>query len=88
LTAIGRRGGGGKYTATLGGDDTEPAAMGEKTGPGVDYDESGPAIERIVRAYLDVRQSPEETFLETYRRTGIDPFKAALYDEEGEKDAA
>ncbi len=76
------------YQSTLGGDGTETAAIGEKTGPGFAYDEIVPAIERIVRAYLDVRQSPEETFLETYRRTGIDPFKAALYDEEGEKDAA
>jgi len=76
------------YQITLGGDGTETAAIGEKTGPGFAYDEIVPAIERIVRAYLDVRQSPEETFLETYRRTGIDPFKAALYDGEGEKDAA
>ncbi|ESW61043.1 MAG: sulfite reductase [Rhodobacter sp. CACIA14H1] len=76
------------YQITLGGDGTETAAIGEKTGPGFAYDEIVPAIERIVRAYLDVRQSPGETFLETYRRTGIDPFKAALYDGEGEKDAA
>ena len=76
------------YQITLGGDGTETAAIGEKTGPGFAYDEIVPAIERLVRAYLDVRESPEETFLETFRRTGIDPFKAALYGEEGEKDAA
>ena len=76
------------YQITLGGDGTETAAIGDKTGPGFAYDEIVPAIERIVRAYLDVRQSPEETFLETYRRTGIAPFKTALYGEEGEKDAA
>ena len=76
------------YQITLGGDGTETATIGEKTGPGFAYDEIVPAIERIVRAYLDVRHSPEETFLETFRRTGIEPFKAALYDEEGEKDAA
>ena len=29
-----------------------------------------------------------ETFLETYRRTGMAPFKAALYPEEGAQDAA
>jgi len=76
------------YQITLGGDGTETAAIGDKTGPGFAYDEIVPAIERLVRAYLDIRQTPEETFLETYRRTGIDPFKAALYGEEGEKDAA
>ena len=76
------------YQITLGGDGTETAVIGEKTGPGFAYDEIVPAIERIVRAYLSVRQSPEETFLETFRRTGIAPFKAALYDEEGAQDAA
>ncbi|MBA4351736.1 MAG: sulfite reductase [Rhodobacter sp.] len=76
------------YQITLGGDGTETAVIGEKTGPGFAYDEIVPAIERIVRAYLSVRQSPEETFLETFRRTGIAPFKAALYDGEGAQDAA
>ena len=75
------------YQITLGGDGTEDAVIGEKTGPGFSYDEIVPAIERLVLAYLDIRQSPEETFLETFRRLGPDPFKAALY--EGEvQDAA
>ncbi|MBU9696401.1 nitrite/sulfite reductase [Rhodobacteraceae bacterium HSP-20] len=76
------------YQITLGGDGTETAAIGDKTGPGFAYDEIVPAIERIVRAYLDLRQGPAETFLDAFRRVGMDPFKAALYDEEGEKDAA
>ncbi len=76
------------YQITLGGDGTETATIGEKTGPGFAYDEIVPAIERIVRAYLTVRQSPTETFLETYRRVGLSPFKSALYDAEGTKDAA
>jgi sulfite reductase (NADPH) hemoprotein beta-component len=41
-----------------------------------------PAIERILRTYLSLRQSPTETFLAAYRRLGADPFKRALYDEE------
>ncbi len=36
-------------------------------------------MERLVYAYLDLRTSPEETFLEAYRRLGMAPFKAALY---------
>ncbi|AWB48726.1 sulfite reductase [Gemmobacter aquarius] len=76
------------YQITLGGDGTETATIGEKTGPGFAYDEIVPAVERLVRAYLSVRTSQEETFLQTYRRTGIDPFKAALYDGEDSKDAA
>jgi sulfite reductase (NADPH) hemoprotein beta-component len=40
-----------------------------------------PAIERLVFAYLDLRDSRDETFLETYKRLGAAPFKAALYPE-------
>jgi sulfite reductase (NADPH) hemoprotein beta-component len=76
------------YQITLGGDGTETASIGERAGPGFAYDEILPAIERIIDAYLEVRTSPEETFLETYRRTGMAPFKAALYPEEGAQDAA
>ena len=75
------------YQITLGGDATETAAVGEKTGPGFAYDEIVPAIERLVRAYLALREGPGETFLEAYRRLGLAPFKAALYPEEA-RDAA
>jgi sulfite reductase (NADPH) hemoprotein beta-component len=76
------------YQITLGGDGTEDAAIGEKTGPGFAYDEIVPAIERIVDAYLTHRLDAGETFLAAYRRLGMEPFKAALYDAEGAKDAA
>jgi sulfite reductase (NADPH) hemoprotein beta-component len=76
------------YQITLGGDGTEDAVIGEKTGPGFAYTEIVPAIERILRAYLDLREEPSETFLQAFKRVGMEPFKAALYDAEGEKDAA
>ncbi|PWR01460.1 sulfite reductase [Meridianimarinicoccus roseus] len=67
------------YQITLGGDGTETASLGERTGPGFAYDEIVPAIERLIHAYLDLRQGPEETFLDLYRRLGMGPFKDALY---------
>ena len=67
------------YQITLGGDATETAAIGERAGPGFSADEIVPAIERLVHAYLDLRETPEETFLQTFRRLGLAPFKAALY---------
>jgi sulfite reductase (NADPH) hemoprotein beta-component len=76
------------YQITLGGDGTETAVIGERAGPGFAYDQILPAIERIITAYLTLRQSPHETFLETFRRTGMDPFKAALYPDERAQDAA
>jgi sulfite reductase (NADPH) hemoprotein beta-component len=47
-----------------------------------------PAVERLVEAYLDLRQEPGETFIEAYRRVGIEPFRAALYPAEERSDAA
>ena len=76
------------YQITLGGDATETAVVGDKTGPGFAYDEIVPAIERIVMAYLELREAPSETFLDAYRRLGLGPFKAALYQGEGARDAA
>ena len=68
------------YQITLGGSGAEDAAIGDRTGPGFSSDDILPAIERIVYTYLDVREGPEETFLQTYRRVGMAPFKTALYD--------
>ncbi len=76
------------YQITLGGDGTEDAVIGEKTGPGFAYTEIVPAIERILRTYLDLRLEPSETFLQAFRRVGMDPFKSALYETEGAQDAA
>ena len=67
------------YQITLGGDGTETAAIGERAGPGFSADEIIPAIERLIGAYLEHRETAEETFLQTYRRLGMGPFKAALY---------
>ncbi len=36
-------------------------------------------IEKIVDTYLDLRDGKRETFLQTYRRVGMEPFKEALY---------
>ncbi len=69
------------YQITLGGDATWDAAIGERAGPGFAYDEIVPAIERLVNGYLELRESPEETFLAAYRRLGLAPFKAYLYPE-------
>ncbi len=76
------------YQITLGGDGTETATIGTRTGPGFAYDEIVLAVERLIEAYLDIRETEAETFLETYRRTGAGPFKTALYGEEARADAA
>ena len=69
------------YQITLGGDGTETASLGERTGPGFPADEVVPAVERLFDAYLALRSDEGEAFLATFRRVGIEPFKAALYRE-------
>ena len=73
------------YQITLGGDGTETPAIGERAGPGFGADEVIPAIERLIHFYLNERLAPSETFLECYRRLGLGPFKAALYQTEQAK---
>jgi len=68
------------YQITLGGDHTQDAALGQRTGPGFSADEIIPAVERIVYTYLEHRHDASEPFLHTFRRIGMAPFKAALYD--------
>ena len=67
------------YQITLGGDATETAALGERAGPGFAYDQIVPAIERVIDAYLDLRETPKEDFITVFRRVGAQPFKDALY---------
>ena len=67
------------YQITLGGDHTETAAVGDRVGPGFSAEQIVPAVERIVDTYLDLRQDPSEAFIDTYKRVGMPPFKAALY---------
>ena len=39
-------------------------------------------------AYLAERNGADETFIQTFRRLGMAPFKAALYPAVGNRDAA
>ncbi|NAZ36375.1 nitrite/sulfite reductase [Rubellimicrobium sp. CFH 75288] len=73
------RGGVETYQITLGGDPTETAAIGEKTGPGFAADEVVDAVERLVRGYLTVRRDAQESFLHCVRRLGLEPFRGFLY---------
>jgi sulfite reductase (NADPH) hemoprotein beta-component len=73
------RGGVESYQITLGGDHTENAALGKRTGRGFGYHEIIPALERLLLTYLDCRTDPAEQFIDTLRRLGPAPFKSALY---------
>jgi sulfite reductase (NADPH) hemoprotein beta-component len=66
------------YQITLGGSSTEDASIGSIVGPGFAGEDVPEAIENIVQTYLKLR-GDGETFLQTYRRIGAQPFKEALY---------
>ena len=66
------------YQISLGGSGTEDASLGQILGRAFAYDEVTDAVETIVETYLIERRNGER-FLDTYRRTGLDPFKEALY---------
>jgi sulfite reductase (NADPH) hemoprotein beta-component len=73
------------YQITLGGADGSHASgaaqPGKVIGPSFSASEVPDAIEAILGAYRDLREHREhgryERFIETLRRTGLDPFKAA-----------
>ncbi|MBA4012215.1 MAG: sulfite reductase [Phenylobacterium sp.] len=66
------------YQLTLGGSGAEDAAVGSMLGPALPADRVAPAIDTLVEVYLRERQG-QERFLDTFRRTGVVPFKEAVY---------
>ena len=67
------------YQLSLGGSGAEDASLAKILGPG--FSEAGvvDAVEKVIEAYRTVRTSADERFLDTYRRVGDAPFKAAVY---------
>ncbi len=70
------------YQITLGGNASNDASLGDRIGPAFDKAHVVDAIENIVKVYVDNRESEEERFLDTYRRIGMEPFKARVYAQE------
>lgn len=69
------------YQITLGGDGYDIPAIGQRAGAGFPAEEVVPAIDRLLRTYLEIREDDSERFIDAYRRLGPGPFKAALYPE-------
>ncbi|GLK82398.1 nitrite/sulfite reductase [Ancylobacter defluvii] len=67
------------YQITLGGRADEHAQLGTLLGPAVSYDQVPGLIEDIVDAYLELRASPKELFVDTVHRLGVEPFKERVY---------
>ncbi len=66
------------YQITLGGSSCKEAYLGDRLGRAVAKNQLINSIEKIIQVYVTERMT-EESFLETYRRIGIAPFKEKVY---------
>jgi sulfite reductase (NADPH) hemoprotein beta-component len=67
------------YQVTIGGRADENAELGVVLGPAVPYGEIADVVEDIAAAYLELRERPEEQFIHTVERLGVEPFKERVY---------
>ena len=66
------------YQVCLGGSQAKDATIGKILGPSFQQADMPDVIDKILSTYVALRQE-EETFLDTYRRVGIEPFKERVY---------
>jgi sulfite reductase (NADPH) hemoprotein beta-component len=67
------------YQITIGGRADENAELGMLIGPAVPFGEVADVIEDVVEAYLALRERPDELFVDTVKRLGVEPFKERVY---------
>ncbi len=67
------------FQITLGGRADEDAALGALLGPAVPYEQVADVIEDVVGAYVELRARPDELFIDTVKRLGVEPFKERVY---------
>ena len=66
------------YQLSFGGSGAEDASVGKIIGPGFSEEGVVEAVDKALDTYRSLREEGER-FLDTYRRVGADPFKAAIY---------
>ena len=67
------------YQITIGGKADENATLGALIGPAVPYAQVADVVEDIAAAYIELRQRPEELFIDTVKRIGVEPFRERVY---------
>jgi sulfite reductase (NADPH) hemoprotein beta-component len=68
------------YQLSLGGSGEDDASLGQILGPALSAERVAPAVDQMVEVYLAQRHEGER-FIDTFRRTGLTPFKEAVYAE-------
>ncbi|QEY61264.1 nitrite/sulfite reductase [Metapseudomonas lalkuanensis] len=72
------KGGSEWYQITLGGAQGMDSELGKVIGPSFSADEVPDVIEKVVATFRDYRE-PDERFVDTVRRIGLEPFKERVY---------
>lgn len=67
------------YQIMLGGCESDQASLGKIIGPALPPEHVVDAVEAILKRYVETRKGPDETFLQCFRRVGMEPFKEAAY---------
>ncbi len=67
------------YQITLGGKADDNAELGTLIGPAVPYAKVADVVEDIADTYVALRTGPDELFIDTLARTGIEPFRERVY---------
>ena len=70
--------GAGGRLPPLGGSAGREASLAQILGPSFAQDEMADVIDKLIKVYVEQR-TEEESFLDTFRRVGIDPFKERVY---------
>jgi sulfite reductase (NADPH) hemoprotein beta-component len=73
------------YQVTLGGEQGLQAAIGKVIGPSFFASDMPDVISDLIQVYIELRE-PEESFIQTYRRVGVEPFKTRVYANKEKKD--
>ncbi len=68
------------YQLTLGGSAENDAVLGDRLGRAIEKEKVADTIGQLLDVYVEHRQD-EESFLDTYRRLGIEPYKQRVYPE-------
>src|SRR3990167_3315322 len=66
------------YQVSLGGSAGRDASLAQILGPSFAEADMADVIDKIVKVYVE-RRDEEESFLDTFRRIGVDPFKERVY---------
>ena len=67
------------YQITIAGRADDDAALGQLLGPAVPYAKVADAVEKIVDAYVELRAGPDEIFIDTVKRAGVEAIRERVY---------